>query len=146
MSFDVKIESSAFLVRIQLHDLVDIEVVREAMIAYLSHQDFRPGMGRLYVMDADCDLSKLDVMSLRNLSALTANDIAERTDKLLEARYQVAVVCSTRVVESLMRLYKAVFDEGAWTDVDLAVFMAEDEARIWLSGKLDKTPKSASPR
>lgn len=138
MSFDVKIESGAFLVRVQLRDRVDIEVIRGAMMTYLAHQDFQPGMGRLYVYHADCDLSNLDMVSLRNLSALTANDLGEDMGKPSETRYPVAVVCPTRVEESLMRLYKAIFDDGAWNDVDLEVFIAEDKARAWLTSMLSK--------
>ena len=140
MAFEVKIESSAFLVRVQLRDRVDIGVIRGAMTAYLNHRDFQPGMGRLYVYDADCDLSEMDIDSLRNLSALTANDVGEEIGRVAETRYPVAVVCSTRVEESLMRLYKAIFDDGAWSDVDIEVFMVEGEARAWLSDMRKTTP------
>lgn len=75
---------------------------------------------------------------MRDLSALNANEMASEMGKTGEDRYPVAIVCSTRVAEALMNLYKAIFDEGSWQDVELEVFSSEDVARSWLSDKLCK--------
>ena len=95
-------------------------------------------MGRLYLLDAECNLSDLNSDSLRDLSAFNANEISTDMGKAGEARYPVAAVCSTRIAEALMNLYKAIFDEGDWQDVDLEIFHSENDARSWLSEKAEQ--------
>jgi hypothetical protein len=138
MTFSVKIEESPSLVLITLWDRVDISLIRAAVSAYLSLDEFRPGMGRLYVLDAECNLSDLNSSSLRDLSALKANEISAEMGKTGEARYPVAVVCSNRIAKALMNLYKAIFDDRSGQDVDLEIFASEGKARSWLSEKAAK--------
>jgi hypothetical protein len=124
-NMELRIDETRNIAYIKLSGRLGRQEILDAFDATVSHERYRPGMGRLWDF-READLSSLDVDTIAEMAKHSTKFPAGIND------VKVAFVAGRNLEFGLSRMFE-VFSESAGAKTKIAVFDAMQDAEIWMA-------------